>query len=128
MPRITEALLDDILIVYMAVFAVAAAFNWLYRRRLRDLHPEAWRSIGSPQLFNNTIANGISSSRYLLGRKYESLNDETLSFYGRWTRYGFLSILAFLALFFALILIGQIQNGVWDHPKITVTVGGVALR
>jgi hypothetical protein len=118
MPKITESFLDDLMIVYAAVFLIGAGFGWLYRRRIREFHPDTWRALGSPAFLNNSIANGFKSTEFLLRKRYESLNDPTLNFYGRWARTGFFAILSFIVLVFALMLFGQWQNGVWEKPKI----------
>lgn len=121
MPQITEGPLDDLFIVYAAIFAVAVFFGWLYKRRIRMMHRDAWRGLGSPSFLNNSISNGFRSTGFLLRKKYEGLNDPTLNFYGRGARYGFIAILSFIALFFVLILIGQWQSGLWNKPVVVHT-------
>jgi len=122
MPKITETLFDDFFVVYLLIFAAAAAFNWAYKRRIRMNHAEAWKALGSPTLLsNNSILNGLRSTNFLLRKRYEELGDETLNFYGRWARAGLLAIIGYLGLSIIFVVIGQVQNGVWSQRTVIVT-------
>jgi hypothetical protein len=121
MPKVTDTLLNELFAVYVVVFLIGAAFGWAYKRRIREYHPMVWADLGAPSFLNNSILNGFRSTHFLLSKRYEQLNDPTLNFYGRWARVGLLGIAFFIGLFLVLMLIGQYQNGLWQHPHFVVS-------
>ncbi len=92
--------------------AVLATYGLLlYRRitrRLRDRHPEAWRTLGSPALLSTTAAaSGLAMVQYLLRRGHRELGDETLEHLARrWRSVQVLFIAGLLVLGYQVLRYG----------------------
>ena len=102
--------LNVLLGIYAAVFVAALILSWNFRICLKDNHPSAWIDISSGKytFWGFVLTNQI----------YKSLNDVGLNKRAEALRISFLAVIGMLALIVALIIAGQIHNGVWDEPLV----------
>ena len=118
MPKLPDQLFNGLMLAYFGIFAVAVYFGLRFQSRLKQRHPGAWREFGQRPLFNNSILSGFKSTKWMLQKKFEELNDPTLNFYGRGMRVGFLAIFFSILAIAALMLVAQYQNGVWKQSMV----------
>lgn len=92
-----------VLIIIWWFISVSSFFSYMAKN-----HPQEYKTIGSPTLLaNNTPNNNISFLRYILGDKYITLDDPTLTKKGTFIKKLFYTYLSG----FILLVIGVFAVG-----------------
>lgn len=70
-------------LLFPVLFGMVAVWFVLLKRlfsRLERRHPEKYEAMGRPSLFlRNSIAGGLATLRFLVGREHKALDDSALS-------------------------------------------------
>ena len=99
--------------VFAVFLTVESVASWLFIRGSRKRHPVLWEHAGSPTLLGDSdLISAWGTTRYLMRREYESLNDRLgrqfaerlwlpmlIGYFGSWLSVG--------AFFLCLFLFGK---------------------
>ena len=87
MAEIPEHAVNAALALLLGMFALYMFAIWRLQTFLREHHRKLWGNLGSPEvMWNNTIQNGSSLSRFIWERQYATVGDMELERRGRLCR------------------------------------------